>query len=133
MENNKKEMFSYTYSAKEQDEIKAIRMKYTPQEVTEDKMQKLRRLDSAVTQKATTVSLIIGIIGILITGLGMSLIMTDIGAVLGTISSMIVGISIGIVGIIMVSAAYPIYNYKLKKEREKIAPEILRLTEELMR
>lgn len=60
MEN--KETFNYSYSAKEQEEIKAIRKKYTVQEQTEDKMAQLRRLDAAVTQKATTVSLVFGII-----------------------------------------------------------------------
>ena len=66
MENKEKETFNYTYSAKEQDEIKAIRKKYAVQEQTEDKMAQLRRLDDAVTQKATTVSLVFGIIGALI-------------------------------------------------------------------
>ena len=131
MEN--KESFNYTYSAKEQEEIKAIRKKYVTPEETEDKMAQLRRLDAGVYSKATTVSLIIGIIGALIMGIGMSLILTDIGAMLGTALSMIIGISLGIVGIILVCLAYPIYNHTLTKEREKIAPEIIRLTDELMK
>ena len=96
-------------------------------------MTQLRRLDASVYSKATTASLVVGVIGALIIGLGMSLIMTEIGAVLGTILSMIIGIGVGIIGIILVCLAYPIYNRTLKKEREKIAPEILRLTEELMK
>ena len=44
-----------------------------------------------------------------------------------------VGIGIGIIGIVLVCMAYPIYNRTLKKEREKIAPEIIRLTDELMK
>ena len=63
MENNK-DGFNYTYSAKEQEEIKAIREKYFPAEESEDKMAQLRRLDRSVTQKATVVSLIFGTIGI---------------------------------------------------------------------
>ena len=131
MEN--KESFNYTYSAKEQEEIKAIRKKYATPEETEDKMAQLRRLDAGVYSKATTVSLIVGVIGTLIMGIGMSLILTDIGAMLGTVLSMIIGISLGIVGIILVCLAYPIYNHTLTKEREKIAPEIIRLTDELMK
>lgn len=131
MEN--KETFNYTYSAKEQEEIKAIRKKYGTPEETENKMVHLRRLDAAVTQKATTISLVFGIIGALIMGIGMSLIMTDIGKMLGTALALIVGIGIGIIGIVLVCMAYPIYNCTLKKEREKIAPEILRLTDELMK
>lgn len=131
MDNN--EGFNYTYSAKEQEEIKAIRKKYAVSEEAEDKMTQLRRLDASVYSKASTASLAVGIIGALIMGIGMSLVMTDIGAVLGTVLAMIIGIIIGVVGIVLVCLAYPIYNRTLKKEREKIAPEILRLTDELMK
>ena len=131
MEN--KESFEFTYSAKEQEEIKKIRNKYTAPEETEDKMAQLRRLDASVYSKATTAALVIGIIGALVMGLGMSLVMTDIGAALGTILAMIVGVGIGVIGIVLVCLAYPMYTRTLKKEREKIAPEILRLTDELMK
>lgn len=122
MEN--KGTFSYTYSAKEQEEIKKIREKYVPKEA--DKMEQLRRLDESVTQKGTVISLVVGIIGALILGTGMSMCMvwTEL---------FVLGIIVGIVGIIMVSVAYPLYNYVTKKEREKIAPEIIRLTDELMK
>ena len=134
MEN--KNQFSYTYSAKEQEEIKAIRKKYETPKKAEDKMAQIRRLDASVTEKATMVSLIIGIIGALLMGTGMSLVMEKqfsdfIG--LGATTAMIVGISAGIVGIILVALAYPIYNGIVKKQREKIAPEIIRLTDELMK
>ena len=131
MDNN--EGFNYTYSAKEQEEIKAIRKKYAASEESEDKMTQLRRLDASVYSKASTAALAVGIVGALIMGIGMSLVMTDIGTVLGTVLAMIIGISIGVVGIVLVCLAYPIYNRTLKKEREKIAPEILRLTDELMK
>ena len=127
------ESFNYTYSAKEQEEIKAIRKKYAAPVETEDKMAQLRRLDAGVYSKATTVALVVGIIGTLIMGMGMSLIMTEIGAFLGTVSAMVVGIGLGVIGIILVCLAYPLYNRTLKKERVKIAPEILRLTDELMK
>ena len=122
MEN--KETFSYTYSAKEQEELKKIREKYVPKET--DKMEQLRRLDESVTQKGTVISLVVGIIGALILGTGMSMCMvwTEL---------FVLGIIVGIVGIVMVSAAYPLYSYVTKKEREKIAPEIIRLTDELMK
>lgn len=131
MEN--KESFEFTYSAKEQEEIKKIRNKYTAPEETEDKMAQLRRLDASVYSKATTAALVIGIIGALVMGLGMSLVMTDIGAALGTILAMIVGVGIGVIGIVLICLAYPMYTHTLKKEREKIAPEVIRLTDELMK
>ena len=133
MEN--KRTFNYTYSAKEQEEIRNIRKKYEAPEKTEDKMEQLRRLDAAVTQKATIISLVFGIIGALILGTGMSLAMTEIGAIFGLqgTTAMLIGILIGVIGIVLVCVAYPIYNRIIKKEREKIAPEIIRLTDELMK
>lgn len=133
MEN--KETFNYTYSAKEQDEIKAIRKKYAAPEETEDKMAQLRRLDAGVTQKASVISLVFGVIGALLLGIGMSLTMSEFSKILGAYEDMalLIGIMIGIVGIVLVSLAYPLYNRIVKKEREKIAPEIIRLTDELMK
>ena len=131
MEKKETESFSYTYSAKQQEEIKTIRKKYEAPE--ENKMEQLRRLDASATQKATTRSMTVGIIGALIMGLGMSITMTDIGAVFGSFLSMVVGIVIGIVGIVLVCLAYPTYHRTLKAERERIAPEILRLSDELMK
>ena len=65
----------------------------------------------------------------------MSLAMTDLSEILGALRgmAMLVGISTGVIGIILVCMAYPIYNRILKKEREKIAPEIIRLTDDLMK
>ena len=128
MEN--KEEFSFTYSAQQQKEIEAIRNKYLPKEA--DKMEQLRKLHAIPTQKAQAASLAVGIIGALIMGTGMSLAMTDIGAALGSLA-MILGIAVGIVGMVLVALAYPLYNRVLKKQREKIAPEILRLSEELLK
>ena len=135
MENNEKETFKFTYSAKEQEEIKAIRKKYSAPEEKEDKMEELRRLDASVTQKASAYALVVGIIGALILGFGMSLAMTELGEIIGITGniSMLIGIIIGVIGIVLVSFAYPIYNHIVKKERERIAPEIIRLTDELMK
>lgn len=125
--------FKFTYSAKEHDEIKKIRQKYTVQD--EDGMTRLRKLDAQATSKATTVSLILGIVGALIMGTGMSLIMTDLASILGMayMESLVVGIIVGVIGMILVALAYPIYKKVLGREREKIAPEILRLSEELLK
>ena len=135
MENKEKETFNYTYSAREQEEIKAIRKKYESSEESEDKLEKLRRLDAEVTRKATTVSLLFGIIGALILGMAMSLTMTDIGKAIGISDgfTMLIGILTGGVGIVLIYLAYPIYNRTVKKSREKIAPKIIRLTDELMK
>ena len=128
MEN--KEGFNFTYSAAQQQEVENIRKKYLPKE--EDKMEQLRKLHAIPTQKAQAASLAVGIIGALIMGTGMSLVMTDIGAALGSLA-MVIGILVGIVGMVLVALAYPLYNRVLKKQREKIAPEILRLSDELLK
>ena len=126
MENqNGKETFHFTYSAKQQEEVKNIRKQYLPREA--DKMEQLLKLDRGVTQKGTTAAIIVGIIGALILGIGMCCAMVWMGDLF------IPGIIIGLIGIAVVSAAYPLYNRIVRKEREKIAPEILRLTDELMK
>lgn len=123
-ENNKQnERFNYSYSAKQQDEIKKIRERYLPE--NEDKMEQLRRLDSSVTRKGTVASLIIGIISSLVLGIGMCFAMVW--------ENYVIGVAIGVVGIIGVCLAYPVYSSITKKERERIAPEIIRLTDELMK
>lgn len=127
MDNN--QSFEYTYSAEQQQEITEIRSKYLPRE--EDKMEKLRRLHNSASQKAQAASIAIGTIGALILGAGMSLCMTDLGAALG-VFAMILGIVLGLVGIVLVALAYPVYNRVLKNERARIAPEVLKLTEELL-
>ena len=134
MDTQNKETFNYTYSAMQQEEIKAIRNKYVKPQKTEDKMTQLRRLDNAVTQKATVVSLRFGIIGVLVMGSGMSLVMTDLYQKLNMSHGigMLVGVILGVVGIALVGLAYPIYNRIIVKERQKIAPQIIRLTDELM-
>ena len=124
MKGQENEKFSYTYSAKEQEEINQIRKKYVAEG---NKMDQLRRLDAGVTEKATSVSIIVGIIGALIMGAGMCCTMVWQGM------WFIPGIIIGLVGMAVLALAYPIYQKVLKKEREKIAPEIIRLTDELMK
>lgn len=126
MENN---AFEYTYSAQRQQEVEEIRKAYLPKQ--EDKMEQLRKLHALPTKKAQAISIALGIIGALILGTGMSLCMTDLGAALGGLA-MAVGIPVGIAGIVLVALAYPVFKRRLKKERERIAPEVLRLTEELL-
>lgn len=133
--NNENNGFQYTYSAREQAELKRIRDKYTAPAEVEDKMARLRRLDASVTRSAQTVALVFGVIGTLILGFGMSLVMTDIGEVFGVYdeTKMLMGILIGVVGGAVASLAYPIYTAIVKAKRKKLAPEIIRLTDELMK
>ena len=134
-ENKSENGFSYSYSAREQEEIKKIRKKYAEDSARTDEssIERLRRLDASVTKKGTTVSLIVGTLGSILMGSGMSLVMTDLGALLPGLLALFLGLAIGVVGIVGVALAYPIYKAITKKERERIAPEVLRISEELLK
>lgn len=124
-DNNDKRSFTYTYSASQREELERIRQKYLPPE--EDKLAKLRRLDKSALRKGTIAALTVGIVGTLLLGLGMCCTIVWMGAMF------IPGIIIGTAGIALVALASPIYAHITKKERERIAPEILRLTDELLK
>lgn len=122
---NREDTFNYTYSAKQQEEIRSIRKKYMPQAEEADKMEQLRRLDRGATQKGTVLSIMVGVIGCLLLGVGMCCTMVWMG------QFFIPGVIVGVIGIAAVAVAYPLYTRITRKERQKIAPQILRLTEEL--
>jgi len=124
MENNN-ERFEYTYSARQQEEIEQIRRKYMPKE--EDQLAELKRLDAKVSRPGTIVALVLGILGTLIFGTGMSLILvwTDV--------MLVAGVLVGIVGFVMLAAAYPVYRKITARQREKIGPQILEMSDRLMR
>ncbi len=123
---DKKEVFEYTYSAKQQEEVEALRKKYLPQE--EDKMETLRRMDKEAERPGTVAAIVLGIIGTLIFGSGMSLAMLVMTPV-----AMAGGILLGVTGITLAAMALPVYRKMTKKERERIAPQVLALTEELLK
>lgn len=95
-------------------------------------MQQLRALDAGAAKKATMDAIVAGVLGSMLLGCGMSLIMTDFGSWLGR-AALPVGVAVGVSGMLLMALAYPLYSRSLRREREKIAPEILRLTDELMR
>lgn len=121
--NKSNEVFNYTYSAKQQSEIQSIRKKYLSET---DKLEQLRRLDKGVTRKGTVISIILGVVGALLLGIGMccTMLWTEL---------FWCGIIVGCIGIAAVALAYPIYAELTKRERKKLAPEIIKLTDELMK
>ena len=116
--------FEYTYSAQEQEEIKKIREKYLPPEERETKMEQLRRLDADVYRKAEAWSLVVGILSALVLGVGMCCCLVW--------NLFALGIPVGVVGIAGVCLAYPLYTWLIRREQARIAPQILKLTDELM-
>ena len=94
-------------------------------------MQRLRSLHNSASRKAQAWAITLGVVGALIMGTGMSLAMTELGALFGD-AAMVAGIVIGVLGMVLAAVAYPVYNRVLESERRRIAPEVLRLTEELL-
>lgn len=123
MEEPRNEGFHYSYSATQKEEVEQIRKKYLPPEEA-DKMERLKRLDASVTKKGTVLSILVGVIGSLLLGVGMCCVMVW--------SNFLLGILIGVVGMGILALAYPLYSKLVERERARIAPEILRLTDELM-
>lgn len=125
MEKNKT-VFHYTYddSAKQQEELRKIRQRYTPKQ--EDKMDQLHRLDARVSKPGKVMAMILGILGTLLLGIGMCCCMVWME------QFFIPGIIIGCFGIVGTVAAYPLYACITRKRRRKLASEVLALTDQLI-
>lgn len=108
-----------------------IRTQYMKQEATE--LDELRALDSKVKLPANIFAYIFGSISAIIMGIGMSLVMTDIGTLLGiAVYAMPVGIVIGVIGLILAVVNYPIYKGILNARKKKYADEIIKLSEKIV-
>ncbi|MBR4577643.1 MAG: hypothetical protein IKO25_10655 [Clostridia bacterium] len=111
-----------TYSAEEQKELNAIRARYAPKENRPlTNLEKAKAIDARVERKGLIAGLTVGIIGTLVTGLGMSCILVW--------DKMVPGILIGLAGLAGVAGAYPMYQRVIRKERARVADEIMQLSE----
>ena len=122
--------FAYTYSAKENQEVLEIRKRYQTRETSD--LDALKALDAKVKGPANVFAYTYGSVSAIIMGSGMSLVMTEIGAILGLTATMVPGIAIGVVGMGMALTTYPIYKGILNARKKKFGPEILKLTEKIM-
>ena len=127
---NNEQNFDFTYNAPEQQEVLQIRNKYLPKE--ESKLDALRALDAKVKRPANLFAYVFGAFSAIVMGAGMSLVMTDIGAVFGLQNTMVIGICTGVLGLAMALLTYPIYKAILKRRKNKYGAKILQLSEELM-
>ena len=119
--------FNFRYTApteEERKEIDSIRRQYSPQEQTETKLERLRRLDSLVKNTAIIWSLVLGVFGCLIFGIGLTMVLEW--------SILLWGIVLMVIGSVPMAIAFPVYNKLLKKGKAKYGDEILRLSEELL-
>lgn len=120
---NSDSVFRYCYSAKQNEEVRAIRDKYLPR--SESKLEELRRLDHCVHSAGMAQSLAIGLAGCIIFGLGMCFAMQVIG------ESVALGAFIGMWGVTAMAAAYPVYRAFVRRARAKHRHRILELAAEL--
>ena len=117
--------FTYNYSAARNKEVESIRRKYMPHE--ESKLETLKRLDYRVQTAGMIESLCFGIIGALVFGVGMCFFL-DVFAGAAWLTAILM-----ICGTLLMIPAYPIYRRIARKTKAELTPEILRLTEEIMK
>ena len=111
--------------------VQKIRSQYTEREHTE--LDALKALDAKAKKPAKIFGYTYGSIGTIVMGAGMSLVMTDIGALLGMTDTLLPGIVIGIVGLVMVLTTYPIYKRILNSRKKKYASKIMELSDRIMK
>jgi len=107
--------------------VEKIRAQYTQQERTA--LDELKALDAKVKKPANVFGYVYGSLGAVIMGAGMSLVMTDIGAMLGMGDTLIPGIAVGVVGLIMACTTYPIHKKILTSRKKKYARQIMELSD----
>ena len=110
--------------------VQKIRTQYTERENTQ--LDALKALDKKVKKPANVFAVVFGIISAVVMGSGMSLVMTDIGSIIGIESPMFPGIIIGVVGLVMALFTYPMYKKILNSRKKKYASEIIKLSDSIM-
>lgn len=122
-ESDKEQIMNNQYNATNKDQEKAqkIRRQYMDQE--DNKLEQLRKLDSMVKAPGKFVSGVLGVVGALTMGAGMSLIMVW--------GYMEYGLLLGIPGLTIMLAAYPIYGMITGNRKKKYANQIMKLSDEL--
>lgn len=111
--------------------VENIRSQYTEQENTD--LDALKALDAKAKRPANVFGYTYGSIGAIVMGAGMSLVMTDIGAMIGMTNTMVPGIAVGIVGMGMALTTYPIYKRILTSRKKKYAAQIMELSDRITR
>ncbi len=110
--------------------VQKIRNRYIEKEPTQ--FDTLKALDAKVRRPANVFAYIFGSIGAIIMGSGMSLVMTDIGDMIGMDKTMAPGIAIGVIGMLIAIINHPIHKKILGSRRRKYADEIIAISDELI-
>ena len=119
--------FKYTFSSPTEDErkeIESIKKQYSPSN-QQSKLERLRKLDKKVKNVPIIISLLLGIIGTLIFGLGITMVLEW--------NLLWWGVGVALVGIIPIASAYFVYNLVFTRLKNNYSEEILTLSEELLK
>ena len=111
--------------------VEKIRSQYTQERHTE--LDALKALDARVKRPAKVFGFTWGTVGAMVMGAGMSLVMTEIGAVLGLEETLVPGIAVGVAGMVMALTTWPIYQKILTSRKKKFAAQIMELSERIMK
>ena len=117
--------FNYSYSAERNKEVESIRNKYLIRE--ESKLEKLKKLDYCVQSAGVIESLSLGIVGVLAFGIGMCFFL-NVFSGSGWITALFM-----IIGTLLMIPAYPVYRNISTKIKAELTPEILSLSEEIIK
>ena len=119
--------FEYKYTAptqNERNEIERIRSQYIKSDKQEQKFQLLRKLDNKVKSVPAIISLILGIFGVLLFGLGLTMIL-EWGV-------LIWGCVVSVIGCVPMAVAYFAYNKIYQSMKNKYSEQIIKLSGELL-
>ena len=118
-----KQTFNYTYSSINKAEIEKIRSKYIQNQ--ESDLDELRKIDAKVTNTSAYVAILVGIVGVLTFGTGLSLVLS--------FNKLILGIIVSFFGLVIMGFGYAANKIILNKMKKKYAPRVLELSEKLQR
>lgn len=116
--------FSYSYSPARSSEADRIAAKYISAESKADSdLDRLRRLDRQAELPGTFAGITVGILGVLMIGLGLSLVLS--------FDYIVAGVIVGVIGIAAAGIATPVSKAVTKRSRNRYRDEILALSEKI--
>lgn len=122
-----KEKFEFTYSAptkNEREQIEDIRREYIEKNEVEKKLDELKKMDKKVKVLPKVFAYCIGVLGILIFGLGLTMVLEW--------GIYVWGVVVGALGCAVMSVTYGLYKKFKQAMFNKYKPKILALTDELL-
>lgn len=120
--------FEFTYTAPSESErrtIESIRSQYEEKPKVEGDYEKLLRLDKKVRALPTILAITLGVIGLLIFGLGLTMVLEW--------SLIAWGVLVALIGAIPMGIAPFLHKSLFKRNKKKYGDEILELSEKLLK